>query len=106
MANRKPNQLPHEDHVGIGKSLYDCRARLRMIAKDLGEAYRKDAKVNRLVNRALGAVEQLRCDLDTLVQAEHPGVASDREYYGHSIVDRQYLDMEARELERQRRIKA
>ena len=45
MANRKPNQLPHLDHVGIGESLYDCRCRLRVIVKDLGEAYRKGAKV-------------------------------------------------------------
>ena len=94
MAQRKPARLPYDDHVDIGKSLYECRCRIQQIATDMSEAYRKGDKVNRLVHRALGAVDQLRCELDTLVKDEHPDVASDREYFGHSLMQRQYLAME------------
>ena len=84
MAHRKLNALPHEDHVGIGESLYECRCRFQQIATDLGEAYRKDARVNRIVRRALGAVDQLRSELNTWVKDEHTDVASDRKTGGGS----------------------
>ena len=69
--SKKPG-LSRDEHAELGAELAEMRDRLGKIAVQLGQAY--PLPVSELAITAQAAVDALRCDLDSIVFNEYPGL--------------------------------
>lgn len=87
-SKSKPQRLPLEMHIGLGRVIKGRRLALMSARQWFGQAYPADDVVIRDLDRALEAVGELRSHLDDIVAIENPrgsGVSDtvvNNAYYG------------------------
>lgn len=94
MTTRKP-PLPVEDHVQLGNRLKDARATIASLLFKFAET----ARPTRDVCRALYAIDQLRCTLDSLLHKcvprnRDPRNLTNTVYYGDVRFGLRWYDLE------------
>lgn len=80
----RKNGLPICEHITTGRQLQDARALIMSAVINVQNAYPKASKAYRAADRALDALDVLRCELDNVSAGENP---DDRDwapniYYG------------------------
>ena len=75
---KKRRGFTWEQHVVLGRSLATFRNEVLIRAAcDIPNAYGLNCKGGRLAQRAINALDALRCEMDNLVCGEHPETGAD-----------------------------
>lgn len=85
MDRRRKKGFSLEQHQQFGDAVHAARAAIVKLSIEASKAYPFKEKVHRRIGKTLDAIEELRCELDSLVFAENRDRGSSENasiYYG------------------------